>query len=110
MRFIDRHLLLEIIFSFFQIVLSLSFAQSLYIMSKKSSVISCIEPMSGLFKTLDPFLFCAYHVDEFPAGDNKMRAPRRGNGADFNPNAPYRMYHGDEIPGFPQVSLTMLTR
>jgi len=71
-------------------------------MSKKASVISCIDPMSSLFKTLDPFLFCAYHVDHFPAGDNLMRAPRKGNGADFNPNAPYRMYHGDDVPGFPQ--------
>merc|ERR1711991_727920 len=30
-----------------------------------------------------------------------MEAPIRGNGADFNPSAPYRMYHGDKIPGFP---------
>lgn len=68
------------------------------------SVISCIEPLSaGPFKTLDPFLFCVYHKDAYPAGDDKMQAPRRGNGADFNPSAPYRMYHGDRIPGFPQV-------
>jgi hypothetical protein len=69
------------------------------------SVISNIEPLSFPFKTLDPFLFCAYHLDQYPAGDDKMQAPRKGNGADFNPAAPYRMYHGDRIPGFPQVFL-----
>ena len=31
-----------------------------------------------------------------------MELPWRGNGADFNPDAPYRMYHGDHVPGFPQ--------
>lgn len=67
--------------------------------------ISLIEPMSFPLKTLDPFIFCVYHLDHYPAGDSKMRAPRRGNGADFNPNAPYRMYHGDDIPGFPQVAI-----
>ena len=56
----------------------------------------------GPFPTPDPFLFCVYHVDDYPAdASGKMEAPFAGNGADFNALAPYRMYHGDKIPGFP---------
>eukprot|EP00976_Prorocentrum_cordatum_P052344 1056247-Prorocentrum_minimum.AAC.1 len=40
--------------------------------------------------------------DAYPAGNERMEAPRRGDGADFNPNSEYRMYHGDKVPGFPQ--------
>ena len=54
-------------------------------------IISRIEPLSFPFTTLDPFLFCVYHKDNYPAGDSKMQAPRRGNGADFNPHSDYRM-------------------
>ena len=43
-----------------------------------------------------------YHKDDFPKGNDKMEAPRRGNGADFDWSQDYRMYHGDKIPGFPQ--------
>eukprot|EP00756_Hemistasia_phaeocysticola_P062799 Hpha_TRINITY_DN6246_c0_g1::TRINITY_DN6246_c0_g1_i1::g.23530::m.23530/K06911/K06911; uncharacterized protein len=52
--------------------------------------------------TPGPFLFLVYHKDLYPEGDEKARAPRRGNGADFDPSAPYRMYHGERVPGFPK--------
>lgn len=54
--------------------------------------------------TTDPFLFCVYHKDHYPAASSadSMEAPRCGNGSDFDPDAPYRMYHGTTIPGFPQ--------
>ena len=70
------------------------------------SAVSRVEPLTFPMKTLDPFLFCVYHRDLYPAGDEKMQAPRKGNGADFNPSAPYRMYHGDRVPGFPQVIIS----
>ena len=67
-----------------------------------TAVISCIDPIAaGPMDTPDPFLFAVYHKDAYPAGDGKLAAPRRGNGADFNPVAPYRMYHGTKVPGFP---------
>ncbi|KAJ3218213.1 hypothetical protein HK099_005156 [Clydaea vesicula] len=53
-------------------------------------------------KTQDPFLFSVYHKDLYPKGNEKMEAPRIGNGSDFGVNQPYRMYHGEKIPGFPQ--------
>jgi len=52
--------------------------------------------------TPDPFLLCVYHKDIYPAGNAKCEAPRIGNGADFDPTADYRMYHGEKVPGFPQ--------
>lgn len=98
------------------LLLSVFFTRN--IMKSSANLISCIDPLSFPFKTPDPFLFCVYHKDFYPAGffwiqrfqllsrycagDNLMQAPRKGNGADFNPTAPYRMYHGDRIPGFPQ--------
>jgi redox-sensitive bicupin YhaK (pirin superfamily) len=53
--------------------------------------------------TRDPFLFGVYHLDVFPPGNEKMQVPNKiGNGSDFDQEAPYRMYHGKRIPGFPQ--------
>ena len=56
----------------------------------KNSIVSCVNELGFPFKTLDPFLFCVYHKDAYPAGNENMHAPRKGNGADFNPNSPYR--------------------
>ena len=67
-----------------------------------SSVVKKVSGLSFPFQTPDPFLFAVYHNDAYPPGDEQMRAPRRGNGADFDPSAPYRMYHGERVPGFPQ--------
>jgi redox-sensitive bicupin YhaK (pirin superfamily) len=52
--------------------------------------------------TQSPFLFAVYHKDSYPAGNEKMQAPMLGNGMHFDPEAPYRMYHGERIPGFPK--------
>ena len=45
-------------------------------------------PVSGPYPTMDPFLFCVYHKDQYPAATNDtMEAPRIGNGQDFDPSA-----------------------
>ena len=56
-------------------------------------------PTAGPYPTGDPYLFCVYHKDEYPPGNDEMEAPWPGNGHDFNPDNPYRMYHGSKIPG-----------
>lgn len=42
-----------------------------------TNIVSCIDPLGFPFKTADPFLFCVYHNDNYPAGDEKMQAPRK---------------------------------
>ncbi len=55
--------------------------------------------------TQDPFLFCAYHDDAYPAGNTVMGpdASLRGRdmGQDFSRKDGWSMYHGLEVPGFP---------
>lgn len=70
----------------------------------KGAVRSVRQASPGPFPTPDPFLFCVYHRDRYPAGDGKLQLPNgeRGNGADFDPSKPYRTYHGERVPGFPK--------
>jgi redox-sensitive bicupin YhaK (pirin superfamily) len=63
-------------------------------------------PKSGPWPTSDPFLFCVHHNDQYPAANENMgpNASLRGRnlGQDFDNKDGWNMYHGLEIPGFPQ--------
>lgn len=72
---------------------------------KNTSIIR-IEPLDFLWPVQDPFLFCAHHKDDYPAGNPAMEPPReslrgRDIGQDFTLKDGWRMYHGDSVPGFP---------
>ncbi len=63
-------------------------------------------PLGTQWPTLDPFLFCAHHLDRYPAGDGSL-APAaaldgRDLGMDFAGVDGWNMYHGSTVPGFPQ--------
>ncbi len=55
--------------------------------------------------TQDPFLFCAFHNDQYPKGNGKLGpdAPLAGRntGQDFIQKDGWAMYHGSKVPGFP---------
>jgi redox-sensitive bicupin YhaK (pirin superfamily) len=63
-------------------------------------------PLGTQWPTLDPFLFCAHHLDRYPAGDGSLApaAPLDGRdiGMDFAGVDGWNMYHGSTVPGFPQ--------
>jgi hypothetical protein len=66
-----------------------------------------VVPLGGPpWVTADPFLFCVHHVDAYPAANEKLgpAAPLRGRsiGQDFANKDGWNMYHGAEVPGFPQ--------
>lgn len=65
-----------------------------------------IKPLGFPWETQDPFLFCAYHRDEYPAGNGSMGVKPeelrgRNIGQDFMIKDGWRMYHGSTVPGFP---------
>lgn len=71
-----------------------------------SELIKSIEPLGFPWETQDPFLFCAYHNDNFPSGNGKLGVNSndlkgRHIGSDFVIKDGWRMYHGQTIPGFP---------
>lgn len=68
-------------------------------------VIKNIKPIDFQWETADPFLFCAYHNDNYPEGNDesgpKASLQGRNIGMDFEIKDGWRMYHGDRVPGFP---------
>ncbi len=64
-----------------------------------------IKPLGFMWPVKNPFLFCAHHLDEYPAGNDEMGPDAslqgRDIGQDFTPKDGWRMYHGTRIPGFP---------
>ncbi len=64
-----------------------------------------VKPLGFPWETLDPFLFCAFHKDDYPKGDGQMRPlaslEGRNLGSDFGGKDGFSMYHGQTVPGFP---------
>lgn len=61
-------------------------------------------PLTNEFKCQNPFVYTMHHVDHFPAGDGKLEPVekrRGGDDGDIDPKAPWRMYYGERVPGFP---------
>lgn len=69
-----------------------------------SAVVQTV-PLGMQWPTLDPFLFCVHHLDEYPAGNDRQGPVAdlsdRPLGQDFEGTDGWRMYHGQVVPGFP---------
>lgn len=68
--------------------------------------IKSIKKVTGPLEIRDPFILSSSIYNLYPEGNGKMAPkkylPGRQLGADFDRSAPWRMYHGETIPGFPQ--------
>jgi hypothetical protein len=69
-------------------------------------IILSLKPLGFPWECSDPFLFCAYHNDKYPAGNERLGPAAslagRQIGQDFEGKDGWRMYHGGVVPGFPQ--------
>lgn len=72
---------------------------------KKNTILKIQSLSTSPWQTQDPFIFCAYHKDAYPKGNDKMGPDAslegRNIGQDFANKEGWNMYHGETIPGFP---------
>ena len=69
------------------------------------SIVNIIPLGRPPWPTIDPFLFCVHHLDNYPAANPDM-SPKasllgRNIGSDFSQKDGWSMYHGNSVPGFP---------
>src|SRR5690606_38134490 len=68
--------------------------------------VSPLPPGVSPWRTQDPFLFCVHHADAYPESNGRFGPAAslegRDMGQDFAGKDGWRMYHGEEVPGFPQ--------
>jgi redox-sensitive bicupin YhaK (pirin superfamily) len=57
-------------------------------------------PLQSPWPGRDPFLFCAHHLEAYPAGDGTLGLPA-GVSEPQAGQARWRRYHGSRVPGFP---------
>ncbi len=62
--------------------------------------------LESQWPTFDPFLFCAHHRDDYPSGNSSLgpdaSLATHSIGQDFEHPDGWNMYHGTDVPGFPQ--------
>src|SRR5690606_3509278 len=68
--------------------------------------VSPLPPGVSPWRTKDPFLFCVHHADAYPECNGRFGPAAslegRDMSQDFAGEDGWRMYHGEEVPGFPQ--------
>lgn len=74
-------------------------------MINDEKVVLQVKPLGFPWETQDPFLFCVYHADAYPRGNENLGPATslegRNLGNDFRIKDGWRMYHGRTVPGFP---------
>ena len=70
-----------------------------------NKLITNIKKLGFTWETMDPFLFCVHHLDNYPKGNDQLgpdvSLSGRNLGQDFTTKDGFRMYHGETVPGFP---------